>query len=51
MWGVPHIPRHPPEADRRCNPFLAFADQMSSPVADPLWCDPPRRTPLRSRYP
>ncbi len=46
--GHPHVPRHPPEADRPCNPFLAFADQTSSPVVDPHWCD---ITPLRSRYP
>ena len=46
--GHPHIPRHPPEADRPCNPFLAFPDQTSSPVVDPHWCD---ITPIRSRYP
>ena len=45
--GHPHIPRHPPEADRPCNPFLAFADQTSSPVVDPHWCD---IMLLRSRY-
>ena len=47
MWGTPHIPRHPPEADRPCNPFLAFPDQTSSTVVDPHWCD---ITPSRSRY-
>ena len=51
MGDTPHIPRHPPEADRPCNPFLAFADQTSSPVVDPRWCDPPRRTPLAAQVP
>ncbi len=32
----PQIRRHPPDAERSCSPFLAFADQAASPAVDSL---------------
>ena len=33
--GHPHVPRHPPQADRPCNPFLTFAARTILPALDP----------------
>ena len=46
--GHPHVPRHPPEADRPCNPLLAVADERPSPVIEPNRWD---TAPIRSRDP
>ena len=47
--GHPHVPRHPPQADRPRNPFLDFVDERPSPVIEPHRCDTVsiRSRPLR----
>ncbi len=42
--GHPHVPR---QGLRPCNPFLAFADERSSPVIERYRTD---TAPKRSRY-
>ena len=48
IFVVGDTPTSPGKDFDHCNPFLAFADQTSSPVEDSHWCD---ITLLRSRYP
>ena len=48
VGDTPHVPRHPPEADRPCNPFLAFAYERAQLLIEP---DRGHSAPRRSRYP